>query len=250
MATSDLTDEPLVERNFFENFLLPERFPNQPQGALIDCYPADRYSLYITHTMWFVLQLEEYLARSGDRGMADGLRSKVTGLLEYFRQFENEDGLLEKADGSVFVGYAANQFLGDVSYPANMVYAGALHAADRMYRLPRLRAKAEALREVIRRQSFDGKFFADSAARRDGRLELGDGRSEACQYYAFFFDVATRKSHPRLWARLRDEFGPPRKQTEAFPHIPPAEPFLGQILRIEALSRAGRCQQIVDESIE
>ena len=48
---------------------------------------------------------------------------------------------------------------------------------------------------------------------------------------------------------LRDEFGPRRTQTKAIPEIPLAEPFLGQMLRIEMLSEAGRCQQIVDESV-
>ncbi len=248
-ATADLTGETLVERNFFENFMLPDKFPNQPDGALIDAYPADRYNHYITHTMWFAIQLEEYATRSGDSEMVDRLRAKVTGLLEYLSQFENDDGLLENPDGSLFVGYAANKFIRDVSYPANMIYAGMLDAADRMYGLPEARAKAESIGEVIRRQSFDGEFFVDSAIRNDGKLERGNQRSEACQYYAFFFDVATRESHPGLWQVLCDEFGPQRTETKAFPEIPIAEPFLGKMLRIEMLSEAGRCQQIADELI-
>ena len=60
----------------------------------------------------------------------------------------------------------ANDFVQDVNYPSNMLYAGALAAAGRMYGLPELTAKAEKIRETIRRQSFDGEFFVDNAVRR------------------------------------------------------------------------------------
>ena len=89
----------------------------------------------------------------------------------------------------------------------------------------------------------------DNAVRKDGRLQVTRNRSEVCQYFAFYFDVANPKSHPELWRRLTTDFGPQRKQSGAFPEIWPANAFVGNLLRFELLSRHGRNQQILDEAI-
>jgi alpha-L-rhamnosidase len=248
----DLTGTTRVEQNFFENFLLPERFEHLPPGMLPMCYPADHNDgVFIPNwSLWFVVQLEEYLARSGDRQMVDALRDRVLKLFQYFDPLENSDGLLERLPGWVFVEWsAANDFVQDVNYPSNMLYAGALAAAGRMYNLPQLRDKADRIREVIRQQSFDGHFFVDNALRTDGKLQVTKNRSEVCQYFAFHFDVATPDTQPALWKVLRDEFGPNRKQTKAYwDEVRVANSFIGNMLRFELLSRYGCQQQILDES--
>ena len=182
--------------------------------------------------------------------MVDALRGRIMRLMDYFKRFENEDGLLEKLDGWVFVEWsAANQFVQDVNYPTNMLYAAALDAAGQMYGNADFATKAETIRNVIRHQSFDGQFFVDNAVRKDGKLEVTRNRSEVCQYFAFFFGVASPKTHGQLWKRLRDQFGPDRKETKAFPEVHMANSFIGNMLRMELLSRAGRGQQILDESV-
>jgi len=47
-----------------------------------------------------------------------------------------------------------------------------------------------------------------------------------------------------------DDFGPQRKVTKKFPEVHMANAFVGNMLRLEILSRYGRCQQILDESID
>ena len=132
----------------------------------------------------------------------------------------------------------------------SLVAAGAaLSAAGRIYRKPEMLQKAEQIRQTIRAQSFDGQFFVDNAVRKDGKLEVTRNRSEVCQYFAFYFDVATPKSHADLWQILRDRFGPQRKDNREFPEVHPANSFIGNMLRMELLSRAGRSQQILDESV-
>ncbi len=150
--------------------------------------------------------------------------------------------MLEKLPGWVFVEWsAANDFVQDVNYPSNMLYAGALAAAGRMYNLPQLRDKADKIREVIRQQSFDGHFFVDNAVRTDGKLQVTKNHSEVCQYFAFHFDVATPETHPDLWKVLRDEFGPNRKQTKAYwDEVRVANSFIGNMLRFELLSTVRR----------
>ncbi len=246
----DLCGNTTIEKNFLENYLLPPSFANLPEGMLPMCYPADHYDgVFIPNwAIWFVIELEEYQARSGDRELVAALRPRLEGLYEYFRKFKNEDGLLEKLQSWVFVEWSqANSFVQDVSYPSNMLYAAALAAAGRMYDELALVEEAERIRQVIRQQSFDGEFFVDNALRKDGRLEVTRNRTEVCQYFAFFFDVATPRTHAQLWDRLVHQFGPQRKTTNVFPEVHPANAFIGNYLRFELLSRYGHPAQIKRE---
>ncbi|MCC6695831.1 MAG: hypothetical protein IT365_09395 [Candidatus Hydrogenedentes bacterium] len=248
----DLGGTTVVEKNFFENYLLPESFAYLPEGMLPMCYPSDHNDgVFIPNwALWFVIQLEEYLQRSGDRETVDALKPKVMALLKYFEPFKNEDGLLEKLESWVFVEWSkANEFVQDVNYPSNMLYAGVLGAVGRMYEMPELIAESERLRDVIRKQSYDGAFFVDNALRKDGKLEVTQNRSEVCQYFAFFFDVATPETHPELWQKLCGQFGPDRKDTGAFSDVHMANSFIGNMLRFELLSRFAKGSQILPESI-
>ncbi len=187
-VAQDLSGTHVVEKNFLKNYLLPEKFAHLPSGMLPMCYPADHDDgIYIPNwSLWFVLQLEEYAKRSGDRATVAAFRPRLHALLDYFKPYENSDGLLEKLKSWVFVEWSqANKFTQDVSYPSNMLYASALAAMARLYDEPALATKAEKIRDVIRKQSFDGEFFVDNALRRDGQLQVTRNRSEVCQYFAF-----------------------------------------------------------------
>ena len=251
-VAQDLCGDTRIEQNFFENFLLPASFPYLPDGMLPMCYPADHNDgIFIPNwALWFVIELEEYAARSGDRATVDALRPRVLHLLDYFKKFRNDDGLLEKLPGWVFVEWSdANRFVQDVNYPSNMLYARALEAVGKLYDIPDLTRDADKLRETIRFQSYDGSFFIDNAKRVDGKLQPTTNRTEVCQYFAFYFDVAKPETHSQLWQHLLKDFGPQRKQTKAFPEIHPANAFIGNVLRLELLSRYGVCQQLLDESL-
>ena len=251
-VAADLTGTTRVEDAFIENFLLPPQFPNLPEGMFPMCYPADHFNgnFIPNWAMWLVLELEEYAARGGERAIVEAMRPKVLKLIDYFRPFENSDGLLEKLERWVFVEWsAANKYVQDVNYPSNMLYAGMLSATARLYGLADLEKKAEAIRQTVRRQSFDGQFFVDNALRRDGKLEVTRNRTEVCQYFAFYFGVADRQRDAALWQTLRDDFGPARKEKGLYPDVGHANSFIGNVLRMELLSQAGRNQQILDESI-
>ncbi len=252
-AERSFTGASRVERNFMENFQLPESFAHLPAGMLPMCYPADHYNgRFIPNwALWFVVQLEEFAERGGDRATVDALRGRVLALFEYFKRFENSDGLLEKLESWVFVEWSeANKLVQDVNYPSNMLYAGALSAAGRLYGMPGLTAKAEKIRETVRGQSFDGEFFVDNALRKGDRLEVTRNRTEVCQYFAFFFGLADAASHPELWRKLRDDFGPRRKERGLHAGVHPANAFIGNVVRLELLARAGLVRQILDESVD
>ena len=251
-VAKDLMGNTVIEKNFLENFHKADSFAHLPEGMLPMCYPADHNDgVFIPNwALWFVVELEEYLDRSGDRALVEALQPRVMKLLKYFERFKNSDGLLEKLESWVFVEWsAANSFVQDVNYPSNMLYARALAAAGRLYGRPDLLSQAQQVREVIRKQSFDGKFFVDNALRKDGKLSPTTNRTEVCQYFAFFFGIATKESHPELWQILQKDFGPQRKQTKAHPEVHFANAFIGNVLRLELLASAGLTRQLLDESL-
>ena len=246
----ELTGSTALERNFLENYLLPEQFQHIPDGMVPMNYPADHPNgKFIPNwALWLVLQLEEYLARSGDRAMIDAYRPRVEGIFRYFERFRNADCLLEKLDGWVFVEWSrANDFVQDVNYPTNMLYAAALDAAARLYDRADWADAARRARDVVRAQSFDGEFFVDNAVRDGATLVRTTNRTEVCQYHAFHFDVATPRSHAQLWRRLVEELGPGRATTRAHPAVHPANALMGYTLRLELLARYGLCEQLLDE---
>lgn len=248
-----LSGHTLVEKCYLENYLLPDHFAFLPEGMIPSCYPADHYDGYFTPNwaLWFILQVESYLGRSGDRALVDGLRPRVLKILDYFKPFENEDGLLEKLNGTVFIEWSkANDYAQDVNFPTNMLYAAALGAVARMYELPDRLKQAGKLKKTILSKSYNGEFFVDNAIRQGGRLSTTGNRTETCQYYAFYFDIASFESHAELWQTLRTRFGPTRRRTGAFPDIAPSNAMIGNVMRIELLSRAGLTEQLIEEAKE
>ncbi|MFH1965862.1 MAG: hypothetical protein ABIJ42_10035 [Acidobacteriota bacterium] len=250
----DLTGDTLIEDAFFQNYLLPSSFENLPEGMVPMCYPADHYNgnFIPNWALWFIVQIEEYAGRSGNQKIAADLEERIMGILNYFEPFENEDGLLEGLEGWVFVEWSrANDWVQDVNYPSNMHYAAALETVARLYDRPELAVKAGKIRAVIREQSFDGKFFVDNAPRgADGSLERTGNHSEVCQYFAFYFGIATADAYPELWETLVTEFGPDRADKGLYPEVAAANSLTGNMLRMELLSDAGRNSQIMGESAE
>ncbi len=244
-----LTGENRMERLFLEDYLLPGRFPDVPDGMIPMCYPADHYDhAFIPNwAMWFILELREYERRTGDRELIERARERVYGILGYFRRFLNEDGLLEKLDGWIFVEWSeAAQLVQDVNYPTNMLYAAVLEAVNTLYGDAEAGRQAERMRETIRRQSFDGMWFKDNAVRENGRLVRGTRSTEVCQYYAFFFGTATPAQYPGLWERLRTELRPERP-AEVWPELAPINVLPGVSLRMSLLHRYGCGEQLLQE---
>ena len=234
-----------IERTFLRNFALAEKFPHLPNGMIPMCYPGDHINKrYIPNwSMWFVLELSNYLDRTGDRETVDLLRSRVEGLLKFYAQYLNADGALENLPGWVFVEWShANdrKLVKDgVNWPSNMTYADVLAKAALLYGCPELAEQSECLKTLIRERSYDGVWFRDNAKHSDV--------TETCQYYAFFHGIATPKTHPELWKRLTDEFGPERKAKGLYKEVWPSNAFIGNLLRMIVLKREGSDAQVSRE---
>ena len=245
-----LTGGSKIEKAFLENFILPERIPYLPAGMLPQCYPAEEPGGgYIPNwAMWYGIELHEYLQRSGDRTFIAQAKPRMMQLVAFLSKFENEYGLLEKLESWVFVEWSrANDFVQDVNYPSNMLYALFLEAMGSLYDEPALQEKADRLRETIRTFSFDGEFFVDNAVRKDGRLVATRNRTETCQYYAFFTNTATPQTFPALFAKMKNAFGPDRDDKTQYPDIYVSNAFIGNYLRLEILFRNKAYAQVLEE---
>ena len=234
-----------IERTFLRNFALAEKLPHLPEGMVPMCYPGDHINkTFIPNwSMWFILELANYFERTGDRETVDLLRPRVEGLLKFYLQYLNADGALENLPGWVFVEWShANEIKlvkDGVNWPSNMTYADVLAKVARLYNRPELAEQSEKLKTLIRNRSYDGVWFRDNAKQPDV--------TETCQYYAFFHGIATPKTHPELWKRLTDEFGPERQGKGLYKEVWPSNAFIGNLMRLLVLKREGRDAQVARE---
>ena len=247
-----LTGENSVERNFLENYMLAPQLKEIPDGMIPMCYPADHYKgVYIPNwSMWYVLELRNYLNMTGDEALIEGSREKVYGLVEFFRKYLNEDGLLENLESWVFVEWSKcndPSHIKGVNYPSNMLYAAMLEAVDELYEDKELLEQSALIRKRIVEQSFNGEFFEDNRVRVDGELELQRHLTETCQYYAFYFGTSSREEFPELFDRMVRDFGPARDDSSVFPEIARSNAIVGNYLRLELLLRYGYRQQVLEE---
>ncbi len=245
-----LTGQATLERAFLQNFILPDRFECLPEGMLPMCYPADHYDgVFIPNwSMWYGLELCEYVQRTGDKAFAEDCKETIYNLLGYFKKLENEYGLLENLQGWVFLEWSkSNELVQDVSFASNMLYAR-LHAdLGKLYGDAALIEKGETLRQTIRDMAMtESGFFCDNALRRDGKLVLSGERTESCQYYAFFCDIATPETYPELWNTLVKDFDYNRQSKGLYPEIHPANAFVGNYLRLDLLKRYGLHNDLYD----
>ena len=253
-----LTGTSEIEKVFLENFFLPDAFPNLPDGMFPMCYPADHkyYSFIPNWAMWLVLELREYLDRTGDRDFVMNAKQKIYGLLDYFRKFENADGLLEKLESWVFVEWSkCNELVQDISFPSNMLYAKVLRSVSELYDDPALAEKADRLKTVINEKAMtESGFYCDNAVYdEDGIARLTGKRTETCQYYAFFCGITTPEENPVLWQRMLHDFGPERIVPYQWPNftenakwkeIYPSNAFIGNYLRLELLHLFGETEKL------
>lgn len=254
----DLTGASLVEKGFLENFFYATDFGKHPKGMFPMCYPSDilftdaniEKSAYIPNwAMFLVVELEEYVKRTGDTDIIELARPRFYQLEEYFKDFINEDGLLERLNSWVFLEHSqANKWTQDINFPSNMMYYAMLKAMARMYNDNSLDIKAEGIKETVKKLSFNGKFFRDhQLIKEDGTKEIPEDITEVCQYYAFFSGVATKEEYPELLEIIAKDFGAGHKCEKTHPGVYPANAFIGNYLRMEVLSFNGYRNQVINE---
>ena len=235
-----LFGETKVEDAFLENYRLYKNEGAYPKGVIPMCFPStphNRGEFIPQWTMWFILEVEDYVNNRGHKADAELFRKVISGLLDFYSAYENTDGLLEKLPNWNFVEWSvANKWTQDVSYPTNFLYAQVLECVYKLYGEEKYREKCERVRKTAVEQSFNGKVFLDHAVRSYScELVRQDDCSEACQYYAILFggvDI-TEPKYKELRRLVLDVFRAER--IEKHPEIAEINAFVGAYLRLEAL---------------
>lgn len=246
------TGKNLAEDAFLENYALSDK-SGLPRGMLPMCYPADSYAGYIPNwAMWYILEVHKNARTGGSRRNAEAARENIYGIVAYFSEKENEEELLEDLDGWAFVEWsAANDpsHVCGVNFPSNMCWAKCLECVGELYGDAALAAKAERVRAAVRRFGFDGSFFVDNSVRgEDGVLHRTGLLTEVCQYYAFWFGVATPQAYPALYEEMRDRFGPARKAGYR-PDVAPCNAIYGIYMRLDLFMREGDIRRLARECV-
>ena len=252
MSEKLLTGENLVERHFLDNYSHAPYFDYFEDGVIPMVYPGDYSSeRYIPNwMMWYIIELANAIERNGEDYITDADKVKVENLIKYFERYENSDGLLEKLPSWVFVEWSkANSYVQDVNYPSNMCYCGMLKAASKILGgRPELLEKANKIRTFIRENARLGDLFTDNAVfNENGVLENTDHTTETCQYYAFYFGIATVEEDKPLFDFILNELGAGRDDTKVHPNIPKANAFIGNYLRLDFLAKNGYAASVAEQ---
>ena len=238
-----LYGETPVEDAYLENYRLYRNRGEFPAGVLPMCYPSDPHqdNKFIPQwDMWYVLEVCEYLEKRRPDVDRELFRESVMGVVEFLARYENELGLLEKLPSWNFIEWSdANTWTQDVSWPTNMLYAGVLEAAGRVFAIAGAAEKADRIRRTVAEMAFDGEVFCDHARRcEDGTLRNYPHVSEAAQYYAILFggvDLQDNK-YEALRRHVVEDFAgfvPGERQ------FCPKNAFIGLYLRMNVLMNMG-----------
>lgn len=250
-----LTGDNKVERNFLNSYA------DYNDNCKIDplmipmCYPSEQAEKqYIPNwSLFYILELEDYFLRTNDSELINRSKEKVIDLINYFKQFENEFGLLENLKNWVFVEWSKAgdpEFIKGVNFPTNMLYSKALKIASKILNDDSLFAKGQKLQETIKKMAFCGDFFVDNAIRNENNeLIKTQNVSETCQYYAFYFLDNLETRYSKLFKKLVNKFGPNREEKTYYPNVYKSNVFIGNYLRLMILNRNSYYSQTYKEII-
>ncbi len=243
-----------VEDAFLENYRLYKNEGEMPRGMIPMCYPSVQLfhlgDKYIPQwAMWYIIEVDEYINKRGHKDAGELFRDSLYGLLGFFREYENGDGLLEKLPNWNFIEWGiANSWTQDISYPTNFLYARVLDAFYNIYGDEECRERAAQVRAKTVERSFNGEYFLDHSVRNEsGEAVLCPEASEAGQYYALLFgnlDLADKK-YSGFLRLIKEVFRPTRNGETERPEIAPVDLFIGAYLRIEALLKLGEWELVL-----
>ena len=239
-AEFTLTGKNVIEKSFLENFLHTDNYETLPEGMVPMCYPADHPDgVFIPNwSLWLIIELADYHKRNRDFDLIEKYKYKIDGILNYFKRFENELGLLENLENWVFLEWShANdeELIRGINFPTNMLYCKALLSVYELYNDNQYLKKAFKLKDVINLYSYGGEFYKDHAETIGGEIIVSEDSTEVCQYYALFCGIADKESKPKLLNTLINDFGPDRDVEKVYPEICKSQPFIGNYLRLDIM---------------
>ncbi len=247
-----------VERAFIENFLLTPA-ESMWHAFFPECYPAlkpnyDACPGLLTWSFWLMLELCEYVERSGDIAFARAHEDRVKAFVDGSLELTGPSGLLENLPW-IFIDWSlANEYCRPISTAANALYARMLQELGKLYGRDEWVLKGRSMRSILRTvlagsdtepRDISG-FLPDALEFRDGRLRTCGSRSEAAQYTIIWSGLFDRKEMPRYFWRLIHTTGPAREY-ECDTHLGKAQLFIGLCIRLDMLAKLGEYDVMLRE---
>lgn len=244
-----------VEKNFLENFAY-FKAPNLPKNMVPMCYPAEltENDFIPQWSLWYILELYDYKNRTADLETVEISLKNVRNLVTYFKEYENKDGYISNIPGWNFVEWSdcnLPEHLEGINFPTNMLYSEALVKAGLLLNDLSLISKGQSLKEKIKNDAFDGTFFVDNGyLKEDGSIQKSKYYSETCQYYAFYFGIATREKFSDLFDIMLNNFGPNGTRESKYSYLAQSNVLPGYILRLSILNKEGYLSESFKEIVE
>ena len=250
-----------VEKAFIENFLLA------PYGDGIgaannffpEVYPANKLPgapAITTWSFWLMLELVEYVERSGDLQLALDHQKRVEDFVAGSKRYIGESGLLQDMP-FVFIDWSQSnhpQNTLPISTAANALYAFMLIRLGQLYHRADWAEEGSRIRKVLRgalavndgSDFLDKPFFPDSLRYEDGKLKMNDRYSEACQYTMLWAELYAKEEIPAVARAVVRAMGPA-------PLVPPSTQigasglFIGLCIRMDLLAKWGEYDNLLRE---
>jgi alpha-L-rhamnosidase len=221
-----LTGKTAVEDAFLENYRLCPQHPMLPEGALPMCYPADvpfDGKFIPQWNMWYILEVKDYLTERNPSVDRELFRKSVYGILNFLALYENREGLLQNLPSWNFVEWSkANEWVQDVNYPTNFLYAESLDRVGKLFGDESLCDKAEKTRATTIEKSFNGKVFIDNAVKDENGVPRNTVYFSECgQYYAILFggiDINDEK-FAYIKKQVFEGFAEMKENSETFTYV-------------------------------
>ena len=251
-----------VERAFLENFLLAPYgdgvgsannfFPEVYPGAKKPGAPS-----ITTWSFWLMLELVEYVERSGDLAFALAHEKRVRDFVDGSRRYIGSSGLLQDMP-FIFVDWSqSNNFENTqpVSTAANALYAFMLQRLAQLYHEPEWDTLGKKMRGILR-AALAGEngekpgslaLLPDSlSVEPDGSLKGKNYFSESCQYTALWAHLFEKDEVPQLVRNVVRCMG---TAPLAAPNtsVGSAQLFIGLCIRMDLLAQWGEKKALLRE---
>lgn len=244
-----LTGDLGLETDFLENYL------NAPligaHQAIPMCYPADHPdgNFAPADNSWFILQLEDYLKRGGEKNLVHQYRDKVATIIAHMNGFLNSYGLLQNLKGWQFMGWTDGDHLqSDVNFQQNLLYAKALQAAGRIFSVPEWTNHGVELEKRCRNFFWDGTKFCEHIYFKDGKLQRTEEITADSQYLARLFGMEEAKGDSLWWRRMVNGGWDSQNAFDCMVWAP--QPLFGLLWRWMCLAQADERELMASEMAE
>ena len=250
-AASLLLADNRVEREYLENFLLTPA-DGMFRGFFPEVYPALKPSYkdmtgITTWTFWLMIEVCEFIRRTGDIVFRDQHLPRVEAFVEGSRSFVGGSGLLEHMPW-VFIDWSTSnleEHQQPISSAANALYAYMLTRLGETFDRPEWINEGQRMRDILRKAILGGtspaflRRIPDSfTIDENGILHSRERFSAAAAYTSLWCGLFTPDEVPLLAKAVRDSMGPAPIYPKD-PMVGESQLFIGLCIRLDMLTRLG-----------